>query len=404
MEQQSTAIRRVVRRCPFCGARIKIADQICPICGEALVRISQPKSASPPPPNTRPTALLPAPRALSIVRKQSTQLQEFHQPNGHPAQLQPRVQPFEMVYVQCPMCGGRAGIADSHCNVCGHKLDAVMPLGSSDKPQLRAPARPPRAMPPFRPAPAKPRGRPTMPRPVSEGHNAEVNPVLARTQTLGLIAATCMALLLLTVGAWLLQMNQSQASVGSPILPTTPTVHSIQTQPRHITTTPIPATSTAQPNSIAQATPRTSISPTTLPAQATAVRQKSMSGALTPQATSAIVEFYTQLKLQMPANNSRFDQNATEVVLQWNAEAPLKEGEFFVIHLHPQGSLDTPVFRTQSPQLKLQPAMLTVSANQAFTWWVHVQRLISVDKNTNAPLYQDISTQSDVRQFFWQIL
>ena len=133
MEPQHLPTKRVIRRCPFCGARINPDDTSCPVCGEALIQILSPRAATSSQTTSQPRQQLPPPRTLGRVRQQSLVSTKNSRESVRTAQSltthqRRSIRPIETIYVQCPSCGARNGVADMHCNVCGQMFSSVMPV------------------------------------------------------------------------------------------------------------------------------------------------------------------------------------------------------------------------------------------------------------------------------------
>jgi rRNA maturation protein Nop10/LysM repeat protein len=143
MNSQRIPTRRVIRRCPFCGARITLQDEQCPICGQHMLSTSASNfspqgTVEPAQTHNKQQLQLPSPRMLSVSRRMMTrpQVQPRHarkvtirveDPNRYPG-------PFEVTYLQCPNCGSRAHVNEVFCGTCSYPLTVQEPVQTEPKP------------------------------------------------------------------------------------------------------------------------------------------------------------------------------------------------------------------------------------------------------------------------------
>ncbi len=206
---------------------------------------------------------LPPPRTLTIARQHAFQTQTPPRPTQPMPRRQARritirvddpnsyVGPFEVAYLQCPNCGGRANVTDAFCGVCGYPLMANTPAQPQPKPIAVWSPRLQRPMPPAHfesptvqtevhnsfnrphrfhqlPNPQMaeaaledeeiPQAINEMTSPAGSRMRSSAAEMWAQIAVLGMVALICLA------GFWLFQVNQTKANAGMSVNPPTKTM------------------------------------------------------------------------------------------------------------------------------------------------------------------------------------
>ena len=444
LNAQRLPTKQVVRRCPFCGARLNQQDSACPVCGEHLISTPtfQPAALNNPavhPTNARSNLQqsVTAGRSRALSRAPSVTLAQSNPPTDDSIV---RGRPREIVYVRCPACSAQNGLTDLQCGVCGQAFGSVMPVSQGPQAPPRRMARPPRQLahaphPQLQAAQAaesilqtslqsqiqsqtqsQSLDQATSPIEPNESRlididfdaNAAVNTqhqtmqaVRARTNRFGSIIAVLMAAVIFGIGIFLFQLGngtpqtanalpQSPASTQIKLSPQTPKI-GLRGNSRGSMATPTVITTQAGPSS--------EKSPSLIIERA-APNAPQDNGPM-PEPTPVILEFYTSPALVSPQDGALISSTLRTLDLRWSSIKALAAEEFYVVYIQPVGANNTFSFKTQKREIAIDSTLLGTIEAQQFTWWVVIQRRMGIDPKTRAPIYQDLSPLSEVRRLQW---
>ena len=102
-----------------------------------------------------------------------------------------------------------------------------------------------------------------------------------------------------------------------------------------------------------------------------------------------------------PADGSMITNTDDALTLQWLTVGLLGDSEWYVVTVQPDGQPLVPLYETKATSLKLSAALLGEFQQRKVTWWVQVKRLIATSPNGSRN-YEDRSTPSTPRTFTWQ--
>jgi LysM repeat protein len=111
---------------------------------------------------------------------------------------------------------------------------------------------------------------------------------------------------------------------------------------------------------------------------------------------------YAAPQLVSPQDGVTFTQTQQVITLQWLSVGLLKENEFYVIEIQPQGDTIVPIYETKSTSLKLSQDLVGDQTERSFKWFVSVKQKLATDPKTNQPIYNDLSPQSLSWRFVWR--
>jgi LysM repeat protein len=111
---------------------------------------------------------------------------------------------------------------------------------------------------------------------------------------------------------------------------------------------------------------------------------------------------YSAPQLVSPQAGTLFTETQTVITLQWLSVGLLKENEFYVIEIQPQGETIVPIYETKATSLKLSQELLGNEIERSFRWLVSVKQKLATNPKTNQPIYNDLSPQSEARRFVWR--
>jgi LysM repeat protein len=111
---------------------------------------------------------------------------------------------------------------------------------------------------------------------------------------------------------------------------------------------------------------------------------------------------YTAPQLVSPQEGMLFTETQTVITLQWLSVGLLKENEFYVIEIQPQGETIFPIYETKATSLKLSQELVGDQIERSFRWLVSVKQKLATNPKTNQPIYNDLGPQSEARHFVWR--
>ena len=111
---------------------------------------------------------------------------------------------------------------------------------------------------------------------------------------------------------------------------------------------------------------------------------------------------YAAPQLVSPQDGVAFTETQQVVTLQWLSAGLLRENEYYVIEIQPQGETIVPIYETKSTSLKLSQELMGAQFERSFRWFVSVKQKLATDPKTNLPIYNDLSPQSQSWRFVWR--
>jgi LysM repeat protein len=102
-----------------------------------------------------------------------------------------------------------------------------------------------------------------------------------------------------------------------------------------------------------------------------------------------------------PVDGLLITNTADALTLQWLTVGLLAENEWYVVTVQPDNQPLVPIFETKATALKLSPAVIGDFPERKVTWWVQVKRLVSTTPG-GARTYEDRSAPSLPRTFTWR--
>ena len=120
-------------------------------------------------------------------------------------------------------------------------------------------------------------------------------------------------------------------------------------------------------------------------------------------ATSTPRSGYSAPLVISPLDHSIYSSTQDALTLQWLTVGLLKDNEWYVVQIQPEGTALVPIFETKATSLKLTSAILGGQVDRKFTWWVQVKRLVSASPDGNNRIYEPLSPPSTPRLFQWTL-
>ncbi len=111
---------------------------------------------------------------------------------------------------------------------------------------------------------------------------------------------------------------------------------------------------------------------------------------------------YASPQLASPQDGATFTETQQVITLQWLSAGLLRENEYYVIEIQPQGETIVPIYETKATSLKLSQELVGVQFERSFRWFVSVKQKLATDPKTNLPIYNDLSPQSQAWRFVWR--
>ena len=104
-----------------------------------------------------------------------------------------------------------------------------------------------------------------------------------------------------------------------------------------------------------------------------------------------------------PADRATYSSTQDALTLQWLTVGLLKDNEWYVVQIQPEGTELVPIFETKATSLKVTSNLLGGQNDRKFTWWVQVKRLLSSGADGGNRVYENLSPPSEPRLFRWTL-
>ena len=111
---------------------------------------------------------------------------------------------------------------------------------------------------------------------------------------------------------------------------------------------------------------------------------------------------YSAPQLVSPQDGVTFTETQQVITLQWLSVGLLRDNEYYVIEIQPQGDTTVPIYESKATSLKLAQELVGNQTERSFRWFVSVKQKLATDPKTNQPIYNDLGPQSLAWRFVWR--